>query len=203
MLERRINWIALVVGMTLLVAMAACKNKDIEEANKLIQDSNAKIKQVDQIIADNDKNVKALDAADKGTDRDKVNKVKGILDTLIKAIDEGLKLGDEAATGFEQAAKKKIDAKQVDYLKLISESLRKKIEAFKERREAAKIMRDNYDQSDKNKVKEAVDNFRRHQTSYQKLIDQANDLGRKAEQLATENPDMIHSQPGSSPSPSK
>jgi Tfp pilus assembly protein PilP len=190
MLERRIKWIALVVGMSVLVAVPACKNKDIADANQLIQDSNAKIKQVDLIIADNEKNVRELDEADKKRDP---NKVKSILDTLIKAIDSGLKLGDEAATGFEQAAKKKIDPKQVDYLKLISDSLRKKIEAFKERREAAKIMRENYDNPDQKKVKEAVDNFNRHQKSYQQLIDQANDLARKADQIATENPDMIKS----------
>lgn len=171
-----------------LVLVSGCKNKDIEEANKLIQDSNAKIKQVDQITADNDKNVRELDAADKKRD---VAKVKSILDVLIKAIDSGLKLGDEAATGFEQAAKKKIDPKQVDYLKLISESLRKKIEAFKERREAAKIMRENYDNSDQKKVKEAVDNFNRREASYRKLLDQANDLARKADQIAVENPAMI------------
>lgn len=188
MLDRRLRWFAGLVMIAALVLVAGCKNKDIEEANKLIQDSNAKIKQVDQITADNDKNVRELDAADKKRD---VAKVKSILDVLIKAIDSGLKLGDEAATGFEQAAKKKIDPKQVDYLKLISESLRKKIEAFKERREAAKIMRENYDNSDQKKVKEAVDNFNRREASYRKLLDQANDLARKADQIAVENPAMI------------
>ncbi len=191
MLDRRIIWVAGIVMVAALTFVSACKNKDIEDANKLIQESNAKIKQVDQIIADNDKNIRELDAADKSTARDKATKVKSILDVLIKAIDSGLKLGDEAATGFEQAAKKKIDPKQVEYLKLISDSLRKKIEAFKERREAAKIMRDNYDNSDQKKVKEAVDNFNRRLKSYQQLIDQANDLARKADQLAMENPEMI------------
>lgn len=188
MLDRRLRWFAGLVMIAALMLVSGCKNKDIEEANKLIQDSNAKIKQVDQITADNDKNVRELDAADKKRD---VAKVKSILDVLIKAIDSGLKLGDEAATGFEQAAKKKIDPKQVDYLKLISESLRKKIEAFKERREAAKIMRENYDNSDQKKVKEAVDNFNRREASYRKLLDQANDLARKADQIAVENPAMI------------
>jgi hypothetical protein len=194
MIDRRGKLSAALAVVLIATFGFGCKyfgKTDVADANKLIQDANAKIKQIDKIQDDNDGNVRDLETADKNRDS---AKVKSILDTLMKAIDDGLKLGDEAASDFEQASKKDIDSKAKEYLDLTSQSLRKKIEAFKERREAAKIMRENYDSNDRDKLNAAIAEFKRRNDNYRKLLDQAKDLAKKADKIATENPDKIKPQ---------
>lgn len=194
MIDRRGKLTAvLALGLIVVFALACSKfgKNDVADANKLIQEANAKIKQIDKIQDENETNVRDLEAADKAHD---TAKVKSELDVLIKAIDDGLKLGEDAAKNFEEAAKKDIDSKAKEYLDLTSQSLRKKIEAFKERREAAKIMRENYDSTDRDKLATAIADFRKRNDNYKKLLDQAKDLARKADKIASENPEKIKPQ---------
>jgi hypothetical protein len=194
MFDRNGRYSAALAVLLVVVFVLGCNKfgkSDVADANKLIQDANAKIKEIDKIQDENEKNVRELEDADKKHD---AARVKSELDTLIKAIDEGLKLGDDAAGKFEEASKKDIDPKAQEYLKLTSDSLRKKIDAFKERREAARIMRENYDSTDQDKLRVAIADFRKKNDNYKKLLDEAKDLARKADKIAQENPDKIKPQ---------
>lgn len=183
--------LALVLLASVTLACGALKNlggNSLAEANKLVQDANSELKTIDQIAEDNDEKVSALDKADKAGN---ATEVKRLLDDLMKAIDEGLKHGEVAADKLDKASKLNVDDKYKEYLSLKSQSLRKQIEAFKERKEAARIMRDNYDNTDKTAMQNAKDDFKKKNANFKKLLGEAKDLSRKADDVARQNPDKI------------
>jgi hypothetical protein len=182
--------LALVLLASLALACGALKNlgsNSQADANKLVQDANNELKEVDRIADDNEEKMDALDKADKDA---KSAEVKSLLDDLMKAIDDGLKHGETAAGKLEEASKMKVDDKYKEYLSLKSQSLRKQIEAFKERKEAAKIMRDNYDNTDKTAMQKAKDDFKKKNSNFKKLLGEAKDLSRKADDIARQNPNI-------------
>jgi hypothetical protein len=183
--------LALVLLASFALACGALKNlggNSLAEANKLVQEANNELKEVDKIAEENETKVDALNKAD---DNNNSAEVKRLLDELMKAIDDGLKHGETAADKIEKASKMDVDDKYKEYLSLKSQSLRKQVEAFKERKEAAKIMRDNYDNSDKTAMQKAKDDFKKKNSNYKKLLGEAKDLSRKAEDIARQNPDKI------------
>ena len=183
--------IVLVLLASLALACGALKSlggNSLAEANKLVQDANNELKQVDQIADDNEEKVDALDKADKAGD---ATEVKRLLDDLMKAIDDGLKHGEVARDKLEKASKMNVDDKYKEYLSLKSQSLSKQIEAFKERKEAARIMRDNYDNKDRTAMQKAKDDFKKKNANFKKLLGEAKDLSRKADDVARQNPDKI------------
>ena len=183
--------LALVLLASLALACGALKNlggNSLAEANKLVQEANDELKTIDKIVEDSETKVDALDKADK---EGKATEVKRLLDDLMKAIDDGLKHGEVAAEKLDKASKMNVDDKYKDYLSLKSQSLRKQIEAFKERKEAARIMRDNYDNADKTAMQNAKDDFKKKNANYKKLLGEAKDLSRKADDVARQNPDKI------------
>jgi hypothetical protein len=183
--------IAIVLLASLALACGALKNlggNSLAEANKFVQDANGELKAIDQIAEDNEEKVSALDKADKAGD---AAEVKRLLDDLMKAIDEGLKHGEVAADKLDKASKLNVDDKYKEYLSLKSQSLRKQIEAFKERKEAARIMRDNYDNPDKTAMQKAKDDFKKKNANFKKLLGEAKDLSRKADDIARAHPDKI------------
>jgi hypothetical protein len=184
-----------VLALALLALFAlgcgALKNlggNSLAEANKLVQEANDELKAVDRIAEDNEEKVDALDKEDKAGNS---AEVKRLLDDLMKAIDDGLKHGETAADKLDKASKLNVDDKYKEYLSLKSQSLRKQVEAFKERKEAAKIMRDNYDNTDKTAMQKAKDDFKKKNGNYKKLLSDAKDLSRKADDIARQNPDKI------------
>lgn len=183
--------LALVLLASVALACGALKNlgsNSLAEANKLVQEANGELKAIDRIIDDNDEKVTALDKAEKAGDS---AEVKRVLDDVIKAIDDGLKHGEVAADKLDKASKMNVDDKYKEYLSLKSQSLRKQIEAFKELKEAAKIERDNFDNPDKAAMQKAKDDFRKKNANYKKLLGDAKDLSRKADDVARQNPDKI------------
>ncbi len=183
--------VALVLLASLALACGALKNlggNSLAEANKMVQEANDELKAVDRIAEDNEEKVDALDREDKAGNSAEVKK---LLDDLIKAIDDGLKHGETAADKLDKASKMNVDDKYKEYLSLKSQSLRKQVEAFKERKEAAKIMRDNYDNTDKTAMQKAKDDFKKKNSNYKKLLGEAKDLSRKADDVARQNPDKI------------
>ena len=177
---------------SLALACTALKNlgsgNSLAEANKMVQEANNELKLIDQIADDNEEKSSALEKADNANDS---AEVKRILEDVIKAIDDGLKHGEVAADKLDKASKMNIDDKYKEYLSLKSSSLRKQIEAFKERKEAARIMHDNYDNKDKAAVQKAKDDFKKKNTNFKKLLGEAKDLSRKADDIARQNPDKI------------
>ena len=183
--------LALVLLASLALACGALKNlggNSLAEANKLVQDANNELKAIDRIIEDNDEKESALSKAEKSGDAAEVRRV---LDDIIKAIDDGLKHGEVAADKLDKASKMNVDDKYKEYLSLKSQSLRKQVEAFKELKDAAKIERDNYDNPDKAAEQKAKDDFRKKNANYKKLLGDAKDLSRKADDIARQNPDKI------------
>lgn len=183
--------IAIVLLASLALACGALKNlggNSLAEANKFVQEANSELKAIDQIAEDNEEKVSALDKADKAGE---AAEVKRLLDDLMKAIDEGLKHGEVAADKLDKASKLNVDDKYKEYLSLKSQSLRKQIEAFKERKEAARIMRDNYDNPDKTAMQKAKDDFKKKNANFKKLLGEAKDLSRKADDIARAHPDKI------------
>jgi hypothetical protein len=166
------------------------KSNSLAEANKLVQEGNKELQEIDRIADDNEQKMDDLDKADKDGD---TKKVKSLLEDLMKTVDNILKHGEIAADKLDQASKMKVDDKYKEYLSLKSQSLRKQVEAFKERKEAVKIMHDNYDNTDKTAMQKAKDDFKKKNSNFKKLLGDAKDLSRKADDIARENPNISKS----------
>ncbi|MBV9958537.1 MAG: hypothetical protein JO360_08955 [Acidobacteria bacterium] len=187
---RRGAAVALLLLAAFALACGALKNlgsNSQADANKLVAEANSELKEIDRIADDNEEKMDALDKADKDG---KSAEVKSLLEDLMKAIDDGLKHGETAADKLDKASKMNVDDKYKEYLSLKSQSLRKQIEAFKERKEAAKIMHDNYDSTDKTALAKAKDDFKKKNSNFKKLLGEAKDLSRKADDIARANPSI-------------
>lgn len=177
---------AVVLGCSALKKMG---NNPLDEANKLVAGAKEDLREVSRIDDESDDKVRDLDKAEKAND---AAGVRTALDELIKDIDNGLKAGESAADKIEKASKLDVDATYKEYLSLKAQAFRKQIEAFKSLREAAVIERDNFgkggDEEDK-----AKKDFRAKYDNYKKLIAEAKELHRKADDISRKNPDKIKS----------
>lgn len=190
---RRGAGLSLLLLAALLLACSSLKNmgggNQMAEANKLVESAKEDLDAVDRISDENEEKTSELTRAENAGNADEVKK---ILDDLITAIDDGLKHGESAAEKTEQASKLKIDDKYKEYLSYKAQAFRKQIDAFKSLREAAVIERDNYGKGGK-EVETAKADFRKKLDNYKKLLADAKNLHRKADDIARENPDKIKS----------
>ena len=187
--ERANAALALLLLASLTIACSALKNlggDETAEANKLVQSGNEDMKAASKIADDNiDQKVRDYATAAKNNDKAGAKKV---LEDSIKAIDDGTAKGKSAADKFDQASKKKITDAYKQYLQYKSQSVNKQVEAFQEYRKALVILRDNdaalTSQKAKDDYRQALDNFK-------KLTNEADDLDKKADEVARQNPDKI------------
>lgn len=173
-----------VLGCSSLKNMS--KGSATEQANKLISSANQDLKDAQKIADDNleDKTREFTKAAS----ANKADEAEQVLDDSIKQIDEGLAKGESAADKFDQASKLDLTDTQKQYLSLQSQAVRKRVDAFKEFRKAVQVLRDNKGNLTKQKTR---DDYMAALNNFKKLNSQADELERKADDLARQNPDKI------------
>ena len=128
---------------------------------------------------------KAMEADDEG-------KVKKIADDVVYLINDGFDEARSAIEKIEKAQEMQINDDYREYLRLKEESLKRELQAFENYRQAAITLRDNYDPKNaamRNKVKE---DFKNRVENYRKLMEDARDYSKRANDLAK---DAIRRQP--------
>lgn len=156
------------------------------EANKLIQSANQDLKDAQKIADDNiqDKTRQFTKAASNNDSE----QAKQVLDDSVKTIDDGLAKGESAANKYDQASKLKLDEPQKEYLSLQSQAVRKRVDAFKEFRKAVVVLRDNKGAPTTQKSR---DDYLQALANFQKLNSEADDIERRADNVARQHPDKI------------
>jgi vacuolar-type H+-ATPase subunit H len=182
--------LALLLLAFFVVGCGALKNMGgknaTDEANKLISSANQDLKDAEK-IADDNLEGKTREFT-KAAAANKADEAEQVLDDSIKQIDEGLAKGESAANKFEQASKLDLNDTQKQYLTLQSQGVRKRVDAFKEFRKAVVVLRDNKGNLTKQKTR---DDYMTALGNFKKLNSEADDLERKADGLARQNPDKI------------
>jgi hypothetical protein len=184
--------LALFMLASLTLACSALKrfggNSGIDEANKLVQSANEDLKEISKIAQSNKDKESRINRLLNAND---FNGAKAAMDDTIKAIDEGLERGRNAADKFERASKLDVDQVYKDYLTLKSQSVRKTAEAFEELKKAITILRDNVGGTDKAKLNAARQDAVKAGENFDRLIAEAVKLERVADDIARKNPDKI------------
>lgn len=155
-----------------------------EEAVGLITEANDQLKQIKQLLKENEIRLEDLKTA---MSEKNPTKVKSVSEDIIYQISAGMKLGEDAVKNIEKAERLNINDDFRTYLILKMQSLMKYSEAYKERFELAKLLRDKYDPNNAEQRKTVGDEFQRREEIFMnimmeagKLSDQANDLAKEA-----------------------
>lgn len=155
---------------------------ETSEAVALVNEANIKLKTVKKMYKDSQE--QQLDLKTAMNEKD-VEKVKKLSDDFVTQLNEGMNLGEEAIKNIEEASNKKINSKYQEYLELKKQSLRKYLEAFEFRRKLAIRLRDVFTKSkDKNLIESAKTQLKVMEDNFQTNIDLAQELSRKANDLA-------------------
>lgn len=159
---------------------------DTKAAVAIIDDANADLKKIKIIYRDNMGKTEELKSA---MSNKEVQKVKEIAGSLVTQIDEGLTLGESAYQKIEKAREMNINPTYNEYLELKAQAIRKQLEAFEYRKQAAQFLRDSFGGSDpkvietiKSKFKEVEENFQKRIDEGRQLSDQAIELARQSSQ---------------------
>lgn len=183
--------------LLLLVALifAACpKNEDsgggifefdrTQEAASLVVEANDKLKQIKKLFKENEGRLEELKAA--MNDKDE-KKVKAISEELVYQINNGTKLGEEAIAKIEEAQAMNTNDDFKNYLGLKTQSLRKYIEAFEERRELAKLLHERYDPKNAAQRDFVLEEFKRREEKFKLIMEEGRKSSEDANALAKES----------------
>ncbi len=152
-----------------------------EEAVHLIEDANNKLKEIKQILNENESRLEDLKTAMSNKNQADVRR---ICDDILHQISTGMKIGEEAVKKIDEAASLKINDDFRNYLNLKTQSLAKYSEAYKERFELAKSLRDNYDPNNAEQRKTVAEEFQRREEVFMKIMKEAGALSERANLLA-------------------
>ncbi|HEY0429443.1 MAG TPA: hypothetical protein VGC76_16815 [Pyrinomonadaceae bacterium] len=155
-----------------------------QESVNLVAEANAELKQIKSLFQKNAGWLEELKTAMNNKDE---KKVKEISNELVYQINDGTKLGEEAIEKIERAGQMNVNEDFKNYLNLKAESLRKYAEAFEERRQLAILLRDRYDPKNAEQRDFVLEEFKKKEENFKRIIKQAQDTSEKANQLAKES----------------
>lgn len=192
-----VNFGRLILFCTILLSLFACKTVETTEENdildfsddttkaaNLVAEANEDLNKIKIMYKRNESQLEELQAALKGND---TAKIKRIADNLVYVINDGANLGQSALEKIEKAEAMNVGVDFKDYLDLKSQSLRKQLEAFEHRRQAAILLRDSSGTNDPAAVKKAQEAFKSQEEIAKKIIAEAHEISKKANELAKES----------------
>ncbi|HEX8370161.1 MAG TPA: hypothetical protein VF604_16555 [Pyrinomonadaceae bacterium] len=153
------------------------------EAAAVIQDANEDLKKIRKMYKENQSRIDELKTA---MNDKKIDEVKKIADDLIYIINDGFVLGESAVSKIEKAEAMNTNDKYKEYLQLKKGSLKKQLDAFEFRRQAAQLLRDAFGNKDKLEIEKAKSEFREKEENFQKYMEIAREMSGTANQLAKE-----------------
>ena len=155
-----------------------------QEVADLINDANGDLKKIKIIYKENE----ALkDELKEAMGSNETEKVKKIADQIVIQINEGMNLGTSAIEKIEKAQEMQTNETFKEYLNLKEQSLRKQLDAFKFRFEAAKFLRDNFGGKDKAEIEKAKATLKEQDENFQKYMEVGRELSLRANKLAKDS----------------
>jgi hypothetical protein len=153
------------------------------EAGAIVQDANEDLKKIRKMYKENQSKIDELKTA---MNDKKIDEVKKIADELVYIINDGFVLGESAVVKIEKAEALNTNDKYKEYLQLKKGSLKKQLDAFEFRRQAAQLLRDAFGNKDKLEIERAKAEFREKEENFQKYMEIAREMSGEANQLAKE-----------------
>ncbi len=185
------------VFLICLCLFSACKKTDSSEgfetsyfsddttaAAELVGSANEDLNKIKVLYKKNEDHLDELKSA---MSDQNIEKVKKITDDLVYVINDGMDLGNKAVEKISQAEQMNISPDFKDYLSLKEESLRKQLEAFENRRQAARLLRDSFGTNNPADIEKAKAAFKEKEEKSLKLVEEAKDISKKANDLAKES----------------
>ena len=154
-----------------------------QEAAAIIADANEDLKKIRKMYKENQSKIDELKTAMQDK---KIDEVKKIADELVYIINDGFVLGESAVAKIEKAEAMNTNEKYKEYLQLKKGSLKKQLDAFEFRRQAAQILRDAFGNKDKLQIEKAKAEFIEKEENFQKYREIAREMSGQANQLAKE-----------------
>jgi hypothetical protein len=96
-------------------------------------------------------------------------------------------LGEEAVEKLERASRMNVNEDFKSYLTLKADSLKKYAEAFEERRQLAILLRDRYDPKNADQRDFVLEEFKRKEENFKRIIKEAQAISDRANTLAKES----------------
>ncbi len=152
-------------------------------AGAIVQQANEELTKIKVLYK---KNEGKREEIKKAMAADDANAVRKIADDVVYLINDGADFGKTAVEKIQQAQEMNVNDDYKEYLRLKEEALKRQLEAFDNYREAARVLRDNYDPKNsalRDKVK-AV--FEERTENYKKIMEDARDFSNRANELAKE-----------------
>lgn len=153
------------------------------EAAAIVQDANDDLKKIRKMYKENQSKIEELKTAMQDK---KIDEAKKIADELVYIINDGFVLGESAISKIEKAEALNTNDKYKEYLQLKKGSLKKQLDAFEFRRQAAQLLRDAFGNKDKLEIEKAKADFREKEENFQKYMEIAREMSGEANQLAKE-----------------
>lgn len=185
---KNIIYILLILAFFALGCGVANFGDETDQAAELVTKANEDLREIRKIQKANISKLETLTEAIGARDTPQVQK---ILDELIKAIGDGIALGETARARIDEATEKKTNDKFIEYLRLKEQALGKQIDAFKFRLEVAKTLRDKFGSTDAAEIEKAKADFARQESNFQKLWEAAEELNDRATDIARQNPGKV------------
>ena len=156
-------------------------SNDRDEAIALVEEANNDLKRIRVLYKENDSKVTELKTALAAKE---IEKVKRMSDELLLVILDGYVLAESAQEKIEKAQRLDIHTDFKYYLRLKEESLNLQIEAFRYRRDSAKLFRDKFGTNDPAAMTDAAKKFKENEANFEKYMAEATKVSEQADELA-------------------
>ena len=153
------------------------------EAAQLVAEANVELKKIKVLY---EKNEDKRNEIKKALEANNAADVKKISDDVVYIINDGFDSGKAAVDKIAQAQEMEVTDDYREYLRLKEEALRKQMEAFEHYRQAARILRDNYDPNNTAQREMVKEEFKNRSENYAKTMEKARDYSNQANELAKE-----------------
>lgn len=109
---------------------------------------------------------------------------KKIADDVVYLINDGASSGNSAVEKIQKAQEMQINDDYREYLRLKEESLKRELEAFENYRMAARTLRESYDPKNAAMREKVKAEFKTRSENYRKVMEEARDYSKRANELA-------------------
>lgn len=164
--------------------LSVFSSDETEKAVQVVTEANGELKKIKAIYKENEGSVEEVKAAMAARDN---AKVKLIADNLVFRINDGITLGENAISKLEEAEKLNINDTFRQYLELKRGSLRKQVDAFEYRRQAAELLSKGFSSNDPKQIDGIKLIFKEKETDFQKVWQEGRDESQEANDFYKDN----------------
>lgn len=150
-------------------------------AGDIVADANQDLTKIKVMYEQNENKREELKAAMEANDTEKTKK---IADDVVFLIADGVAFAESAVEKLQKAQTMQINDDYREYLQLKEQSLKMEIEAFDNYRQAAKLLRENYDPKNTVQREKVKVEFKTRSDNYQRKMEEAREYSKRANAVA-------------------